>query len=146
MPKCSTLIAILRITEDGGALEGEDVEARQGTQGTRHECEGRPRRINRILGRAIVLALVAVVAGPVASALATVSIEVPPSETATNNPQPFFEGHTSDSVDPVTLDIYKGFPASGAPVQAPTTLPVVGTWSLTLASPLADGRLSARRS
>ena len=113
-------------------------------QGTRHDCERRRRRITgRILGRAIILALVAMAAGPVASAVATVSIEIPLGETATNNPQPSFEGHTSDSVDPVTLDIYEGFPASGAPVQAPTTLPVVGTWSLTLASPLADGIYTA---
>src|SRR5207253_1860577 len=48
-------------------------------------------------------------------------------------------GTTTDALDPVTVNVYAGGSAEGAPVQTTTpTLPAEGKWSVALAT-LADG-------
>jgi hypothetical protein len=99
----------------------------------------------RLVG-GIVLALALLAAGPVASAMASITIETSPDGTTTNNQTPTFGGITNDTADNVTLNIYSGTEAKGTPVQtlATTLPPAGGTWSLSVTSPLEEGTYTAQ--
>jgi large repetitive protein len=93
----------------------------------------------------VLIMLVALGAGPVASAVAapTLTMDTSPGGTTTNITTPSFGGSTNDFVDAVVVKIYAGNTASGSPVQTPTSeTPATGTWGAT-ASPLAEGTYTA---
>ena len=94
---------------------------------------------------AVLVMLVALGAGPVASAVAapTLTMDTSPGGTTTNITTPFFGGSTNDFLDAVVVKIYAGNTASGTPVQTPASeTPASGTWGVT-ASPLAEGTYTA---
>jgi large repetitive protein len=102
--------------------------------------------VRRRLVGGIVFALAVLAIVPVASAMASVTIESSPGGTTTNNTTPTFSGSTSDTTDDVTLNIYSGTAAKGPPAQtlATTLPPAGGTWSLSVTSPLEEGTYTAQ--
>jgi large repetitive protein len=99
----------------------------------------------RLVG-GIVLAIALLAAAPVASAMASITIESSPGGTTTNNTTPTFSGNTTDTADNLTLNIYSGTAAEGIPVQtlATTLPPSEEKWSLTASPPLTEGTYTAR--
>jgi hypothetical protein len=87
-----------------------------------------------LAGTLVVLAML--IAGPVAGAAASVSIDKGPTGY-TQDTTPSFAGSTSDVLDPVTLKIYEDVEA--APVREVTSgAPLDGEWSLAVTPALAD--------
>jgi hypothetical protein len=101
-------------------------------------------RVLRGLLAAIVVGLVALAAGPVGLAMASVTMDTSPAGT-TNNTTPTFSGSASDFVDPVKLKVYEGTSATGSPVRPMEAepAPVTGAWSTTVSPALADGTYTA---
>jgi hypothetical protein len=99
----------------------------------------------RGLLKAIIVALVVLAAGPVSNALASVAIESSPGGTTTKDTTPTFSGSASDTVDPVTLNIYEGSTVAGTPVRALNAEPdiITGAWSVTTSPALGDGTYTA---
>jgi hypothetical protein len=101
--------------------------------------------VQRVLLRGVLVALVAIVCGPVGVAMAeppTLTLESPTNGSVSNNRTPSFSGASNDTLDDVTLNIYAGTSVEpGALVQTLTTLlpPLVSVWSAGPAEPLADG-------
>jgi hypothetical protein len=89
-------------------------------------------------------ALVLLLAGPVAAADASVTLDHAPSGF-TNQTSPTFSGTTSDPVDPVVLRILEGTSTEGGLAQELTTglAPLSEEWSLTATSPLPEGTYTA---
>jgi uncharacterized protein (DUF2141 family) len=77
--------------------------------------------------------------------MAAITIEGPLEGHATNENEPTFSGHTEDTVDPVTVAIFKGTSAVGEPVQALVEPfgPLGGAWTLRPESALPDGIYTA---
>jgi large repetitive protein len=101
-------------------------------------------RVLRGLSAAIVVGLLALAAGPVGLATASVTMESSPGGTTTNNTTPTFAGSASDFVDPVTLQVYEGTSAAGSPVRSvEAPAPVTGAWSVTVSPELPDGSYTA---
>ncbi|MGO9762123.1 MAG: Ig-like domain-containing protein, partial [Solirubrobacteraceae bacterium] len=79
----------------------------------------------------------------------TITIAQPLTGSSTNEQLPLFSGTTSDTLDPVTLDIYAGESATGTPLQTPTMLvphelgPLQATWEITPETPLGQGQYTA---
>ncbi|HEY4427766.1 MAG TPA: Ig-like domain-containing protein [Solirubrobacteraceae bacterium] len=101
------------------------------------------RALKGLLG-AVLLALVVLAGGPVASALATVTLESSP-EKASSNTTPTFSGITDELAAPITVTIYEGEGTEGKVVQTPTAeAPLLSTsWSLTASPPLEEGTYTA---
>ncbi len=94
------------------------------------------------------VALVAVVAAPVANALAeppTVTITSPSGGSVTSNPTPSFGGVAEEGGGELTLTIYSGPSTAGPKVQTMTTsmLSFGGTWEL-VPEHLTDGTYTAQ--
>ncbi len=100
------------------------------------------RMVSRILATGAA-ALLVVLLLPAAGALAapSLAIESPTSGQVTKESQTSFTGHTSDSVDPVTVKVYNGEGLVESESAQPEALS--GAWSLTLPSKLADGKYTA---
>ncbi|MCW3069910.1 MAG: Large repetitive protein, partial [Solirubrobacterales bacterium] len=101
------------------------------------------RALKGLLGVALV-AIVALLAGPVSDALASVTMEGFPGSTPTNNTTPSFSGSTTELAEPVNVKIYKGESTGGELKQTLSTeVPLLSTtWSLT-AEPLGEGTYTA---
>jgi large repetitive protein len=100
------------------------------------------RRAGRAFLRAVVVSLVAVVVGPVGTAMATlpiVTIESPANGSVTNNPTPSFNGTAEAASGEVTLTIYEGPTA----IQALKTSALSGAWSVPT-EPLNPGTYTAK--
>jgi Bacterial Ig-like domain/Immunoglobulin I-set domain len=106
--------------------------------------------VQRALLRGILVALVAIVCGPVGVAMAeppTLTLESPTNGSVSNNRTPSFSGASNDTLDDVTLNIYAGTSVEpGALLQTLPTLlpPLAGTWSVGPSGPLADGVYTAQ--
>ncbi len=99
----------------------------------------------KMLMTAVTAALLVLAVGPLSIAAAdppTVTIDGSLAGSFIQDRTPQFSGSTSDTADPVTLDIYEGSGTEGLPVQAPMAFPVEGAWN-TQASTLADGTYTA---
>jgi large repetitive protein len=87
--------------------------------------------------------------GVAAAAAPVIAIAHPASGISTNDQTPLFSGTTSDTLDPVTLDVYAGPSAIGTLVQERTLLapvevdPSEATWELAPEVPLAPGQYTA---
>src|SRR5438552_15184291 len=105
---------------------------------------------SRLSARRVLLALMlatplALVATPAASAAAALSLEAFPGGPITNDRTPTFSGSTGERFTPVTVNVYEGAAAAGAPVQtlrAPAPV-LSGSWSAAATEPLADGTYTA---
>jgi large repetitive protein len=116
---------------------------------------GTSMRARRKLARAsaVVFVMLAVLAlgctAVAAAAPPTITIARPETSSFTNDQTPPFGGITSDTVDPVVLDVYEGTSAGGTLVQTRTLLaptetgPGEAAWELTPESPLAPGQYTA---
>jgi hypothetical protein len=95
----------------------------------------------RRLTLAMLLAVLGTLAGSISGALAapTLSIESPEQGVTTNEKQPLIAGHTSDSVDGVTVNLFEGTTQIGTEVVQPE----FGSWSAQFSSELPDGAYSA---
>jgi hypothetical protein len=101
------------------------------------------------LAAALATAILMLLAGPVAGALAaapSLNIEEPAPGRG-NNPTPTFSGVTDDLIDPVTVDIYEGSSiGAGSPAHTivSSTAPLGGSWSAGPAETLPDGVYTAQ--
>jgi major membrane immunogen (membrane-anchored lipoprotein) len=93
---------------------------------------------------AAIAASVALLAGPVGAAMATVSINSGPAAVSKDT-TPTFGGSADDEVDPVTLNVFEGTNTSEPPVRSRSTEALRGgeAWSLTVAPGLSDGSYTA---
>src|ERR1700730_9685761 len=121
----------------------------------RHGRSPLARTASRLLG-AVVISLIALVTGPVASAMATPTLVItsPSSGAAIHDPTPQFEGTTTDIVsgacpepfDPVTVKLYAGSSTEPPPVPTPTPATCFegNTWTVGPAAPLSPGTYTAQ--
>ena len=110
----------------------------------------------RGLLRVAAVAVVAVAVDSVGTAMADVplvTITSPPNGSVSNQTPSFTGTGDPDEADGgvVTLTVYRGTTAEGAPVEVVTTLPVfslteedVGLWSIVLPKPLGEGTYTAQ--
>jgi hypothetical protein len=106
---------------------------------------GTAMKATRKLVTAVAAALLVLAVGPLGTAVAdppTVTIDSSLAGAFIQDRTPQFSGSTSDTADPVTLDIYAGTDTEGVPVQEPMAFPEEGTWQAQ-ASSLADGTYTA---
>jgi hypothetical protein len=93
----------------------------------------------------ILAGLLVLVAGPVASASATLTIETPRSGTTSKITRPSFAGSTAELIEPVTVQIYEGESTTGTLVQTlgPAAPTPGGEWTVQ-AGTLTDGTYTAK--
>ena len=76
-----------------------------------------------------------------------VTLTTPANGSATNQDEPTFSGTAGTAagdLPTITIDLYSGAKAAGAPVQTLTTTATGATWSATASSSLADGTYTAQ--
>jgi uncharacterized protein (DUF2141 family) len=104
------------------------------------------RKTTRDLATAVAIALVAILAGPLSSALAAppnLTITSPQTGSSIDFSQPPFIGTTEESVDAVMVKIYAGTVVAGSPVQTLEVLPAGGKWEVSPPASLADQTYTA---
>jgi hypothetical protein len=98
--------------------------------------------------RAAAVSLVAMAVGPGGTATAAppnVTITSPPNGSKSNSATPSFTGLAEEGGGELTLRIYEGPMAEGAPIQESSTpVSAGGTWSLEPAEPLTNGTYTAQ--
>jgi hypothetical protein len=94
--------------------------------------------------RAVVVSVLAVAAGPLATAVAAApSITSPPDESVTTSPTPTFTGAAEAEGGIVLLRIYRGTSVKGKALQTLTAMPLTGAWEVS-AERLANGTYTAQ--
>jgi Bacterial Ig-like domain/PKD domain len=93
----------------------------------------------------LVAAPIALACGPLAASASAegplLTLSSPVSGSLSNQRTLTFAGSTSDSADPVSIDVYEGIGRNGTPIQV-STQPAEGAWSTPVALP-ADGVYTA---
>jgi hypothetical protein len=109
-----------------------------------HPSAGAWRWVGGALARAVVVSVLAVAAGPLATAVAAApSITSPPDEGVTTSPTPTFTGTAEAEGGIVLLRIYRGTSVKGKALQTLTAMPLAGAWELS-AERLANGTYTAQ--
>ncbi len=97
------------------------------------------------VGALLLLLLILLPISNAAAQAPTITILGPPAAPPTKETQPPFSGTTTDSLDPISLEIFEGGVASGVPIQTATELlPLEGLWALAPLTGLADGEYTAQ--